>query len=301
MAREPDALNARFAIPGELEFVEGPGGLPVASIRNEWAGAGVCLLGGHVLSYEPAGGEPVLWMSAKSWFEEGKPIRGGIPVCWPWFGTGAPAAGLPSHGCVRTRMWEVRGTESLDDATRITLGISDDEETRAAWPHRFDLSIVVTVGQRLRVDLTARNTDSEAWSVTGALHSYFSVREVADVRVRGLEGCRYRTRVEEPPEGRQEGPITIAAEVDRVYMDTTAECVIEDPGLGRRIRIAKEGSRTTVVWNPWIDKSRRMPDFGDEEYHGMLCVETANAADDVVTLAPGAEHTTSAIIAAESA
>jgi glucose-6-phosphate 1-epimerase len=299
MAEELQGLNQRYGIPGELDFVAGPAGLPVASIRNEAAAAGVCLLGGHVLSYQPHGQEPVLWVSGKSWFEVGKPIRGGIPVCWPWFGTQAPSPGLPHHGCVRTRMWEVRASESADGATRIVLGLCDDEGTRALWPHRFDLQIAVTVGERMRVELTARNTDSAPWSCTGALHSYFSVSDVACVEVHGLEGCRYRTKVEDPPENRQEGPITIAAEVDRVYTDTTAECAIEDPGLRRRIRIAKEGSRTTVVWNPWIEKSRRMPDFGDEEYHGMLCVETANAGKDVIALEPGESHSLCATITAE--
>ncbi len=300
MATTTAELNERFGIPGELEFVEGPGGLPVASIRNEGGGAGVCLLGGHVLSYEPSGQEPVLWVSAESHFEVGRPIRGGIPVCWPWFAGQVPAPGLPAHGCVRTRLWEVRGTESLDAATRIVLGITDDEETRALWPHRFDLEIAVTVGAELRVDLTARNTDDEAWSCTGALHSYFAVGDVEQVCVLGLDGCRYLNKVEEFAEQRQRGPITVASEVDRIYTETTAECTIEDPVLGRRIRVAKEGSHTTVVWNPWVDKSARMEDFGDEEYHGMLCVETANAGEDVVTLEPGEAHRLTAVISAEA-
>ena len=241
----------------------------------------------------------MLWVSERSWFEVGRPIRGGIPVCWPWFGTQAPAPGLPHHGCVRTRLWQVRGTESLDVATRIVLGLGDDAETRAVWPHGFDLEIAVTVGAELSVALTARNTDSGPWSCTGALHSYFSVGDVAAVKVHGLEGCRYVTKVEDPPEDRQQGPITIGAEVDRVYTGTTAECVIEDPVLGRRIRVAKEGSRTTVVWNPWVEKSRRMEDFDDDEYQGMLCVETANAGGDVITLRAGESHRLGATIRAE--
>jgi glucose-6-phosphate 1-epimerase len=299
MTAELQRLNERYGIPGELDFVAGPGGLATASIRNAAAGAGVCLPGGHVLSYEPSGQEPVLWMSGRSWFQEGRPIRGGIPVCWPWFGTQAPAPDMAHHGCVRTRFWQVRGTESLDAATRITLGLSDDEATRAVWTHRFDLEIEVTVGEGLRVALTARNTDAEPWQCTGALHSYFSVGDVARVKVHGLEGARYVTEVEEPHESRQQGPITIGAEVDRLYSDTDAECAIEDPVLGRRIRIAKEGSRTTVVWNPWIRKSRHMQDFGDEEYHGMLCVETANAGEEVISLAPGKSHCLAATIKAE--
>lgn len=296
------ALNERFAIPGELDFIEGPGGLPVASVRNAVAGAGICLLGGHVLSYQPHDQQPVLWVSEKSRFQAGKPIRGGIPVCWPWFAGQKEDPALPSHGFVRALLWQVRQTEVLDDgATRIALGIADDAATRALWPHRFDLQIVVTVGERLRVDLAARNTDAAPWSFTGALHSYFSVGDIARVSVRGLEGCRYLDKVKEFAEERQNGPITIASEVDRVYTDTTAECVIEDAALGRRIRIAKEGSCTTVVWNPWAEKARRMEDFGDEEYRGMLCVETANAAKEVITLPPGAEHVTSAVISAEGA
>ncbi len=299
MATTTAELNEQSGIPGELDFVAGPGGLPVASLRNEGGGAGICLLGGHVLSYEPSGQEPVLWVSGKSHFEVGKPIRGGIPVCWPWFAGQTPSPGLPAHGCVRTRLWEVRGAESLDDATRITLGCTDDDETRALWPHGFDLEIAVIVGAELRVELTARNTDTEAWSCTGALHSYFAVGDVEQVRVLGLDGCGYLDKVVEFAEKRQRGPITVASEVDRIYTDTTAECTIEDPVLGRRIRIVKEGSHTTVVWNPWVDKSVRMEDFGNDEYHGMLCVETANAGKDVTTLEPGESHCLAATIKAE--
>ncbi len=292
------ALNDRFAIAEHVSFRAGPGGLAAAQIANAHASAAVALLGGHVLAFQPRGHEPVLWLSRQSRFEVGKPIRGGVPVCWPWFSAHPDDPGKPFHGFARLSLWSVTGTAVVaDGATQVRLGLRDTGETRSLWPHAFELEVAVTVGTRLRVELSARNLGEEAWTCTAALHSYFSVSDVTQIAIHGLDGCDYVEAGGGPT--RQQGPVTINREVDRVYVDTTATCAIEDPGMGRRISVAKAGSRSTVVWNPWAEKARRLEDFGDDEYPGMVCVETANSRADVVTIAPGAKHCLAVLISVE--
>ena len=284
-------LNQRFALPGQLVFKTGPENFPVAEIVNEHALVLVSIYGGQVLMYQPLGQEPVLWLSDLSFFEEGTAIRGGIPICWPWFGPHPTDSDKPAHGFARVQMWEVVGSISTPDRlTKLRLKLRRNAETRALWPHSFELEIIVTVGPALTVELIAHNQGQEAMTCGAALHSYFTVSKIGDVAVLGLEEDVYIDKLDSNGHKQQSGPITFTAETDRIYLDTTADCIIDDPGLARRIRVAKQGSRSTVVWNPWHDKAQRMADFPDEAYHYMLCVETTNAADDLVTIPPGQEH-----------
>ena len=290
-------LNRKYGFRDQLVFTESPGGFVWAEIKNRHAEATVALHGGQILSYRPQAQAPVLWLSRKRYFQTGKAIRGGIPVCWPWFGAHPTDAGKPAHGFARTAVWSVNESEQLEDGgTRLKLFFAASEETLALWPHRFRLEIEVMVSAVLRVKLICTNTGSAPFTCTGALHSYFNISSISNVAIKGLEECPYLDKVDQGRRKVQAGPIYIRRETDRIYTDTTAACTIEDKGLERRIGIAKNGSRTTVVWNPWIDKSRRMPDFGDEEYENMVCVETANAAEDVVTLAPGGSHTLEQVV-----
>jgi D-hexose-6-phosphate mutarotase len=295
-----DALNQRFAIPGHLTFMEGPGGLVVAEIANTRAEAMIALQGAHVMTYQPRGQEPVLWLSGFAKFAPGKSIRGGVPVCWPWFGPHADDAKLPAHGFARTVMWEVLETRAEQDgSTDIRLGLVETEVTRAQWPQASSVQMLITVGSELKVELVTRNLSSSPLVLGEALHTYFNISDVGDMAIRGLEGCEYLDKVDSFMRKTQHGAITIESEVDRVYLNTETDCVIEDRGLQRCIRIAKQGSRSTVVWNPWTEKAEKMGDFGPNGHRGMVCVETANAGENVVTIAPGAEHTMQVVIGVE--
>jgi glucose-6-phosphate 1-epimerase len=297
---DPQVLNDQFAIAQHITFASTAGGLPVAEIRNSYAAASVALQGGHVIAFQPHGQQPVLWVSSLSAFEPGKTIRGGIPVCWPWFGSHPTDPSKPFHGFVRAAMWQVRGTSvGPADATEIRLGLTESENSLEIWPHAFDLEIVVTVDARLRVELIARNSGDQPFVSGGALHSYYTVGDVRRIAIGGLDGCDYLDKVEGFKRKQQHGLVTIEGETDRVYLDTAAACVIEDPALDRRIGIAKAGSRTTVVWNPWAEKAKQIADFDDQEYLSMVCLETANADRDVATVAPGGEHRLSALIGLE--
>ena len=294
-----EALNSQDAVEGRVEFGPGPGGLTVAELACPSGRARVALHGAHVLEYVPADAKPVLWVSGRSWFEPGKPIRGGIPVCWPWFGPHATGAELPAHGFARLEQWQVVAAAGDEQSASIVLALNDSQETRRLWHCGFALEMRVEIGEKLAVALEATNTGNEPFETTAALHSYFAVSDIAGVSIAGLDGCEYIDKMDHAARKTQRGDVTFSGETDRVYAGTTADCVIDDPGMARRIRIASRGSRSTVVWNPWTAKAARMEDFGDDEWPGMVCVETANAGDDAVTLAPGASHTLKAIISLE--
>lgn len=286
-----DRLDAQFALGDTLRVQPGNGGLPVVAIDNRRASALVSLYGGQVLGYRPSGQEQdLLFVSRQAVYRPGKAIRGGVPLCWPWFGPHPVDPARPAHGLARTRHWQLRDTgHDSDGATRLTLGLGDDADTRALWPHAFDLTLVITVGDSLSLALTTRNDDTRPVTISQALHSYFAVGDIARARVLGLDGCRYLDKAA-GGSALQAGAVTIDCEVDRIYQAPPPRLVIEDDVLARRIHIASGGSRSTVVWNPWTDIAAQMADLGDDDYRRMLCVETANAAADAVTLAPGESH-----------
>jgi D-hexose-6-phosphate mutarotase len=288
-------------LPAGARVEAGPGGLERLALHAGASEALVYLHGAHVAHYQPHGSKPVLWASRESRYESGKPIRGGVPICFPWFGPKAGSPEAPLHGFARIRPWTLRSvTTDADGALRASLELVSDVSTRASFPHDLRVSLELVVGTALGLTLTVRNEDPSPFTYEEALHSYFAVADVRACRIRGLEGGGFVDKTaggaRRPAEG---SPIVIAAETDRVYTGTEATVTIEDPGLARRISIAKTGSRTTVVWNPWIAKAKAMPDFGDDEWPGMVCVETANALDDAITLAPGEVHATTVTIEAK--
>jgi glucose-6-phosphate 1-epimerase len=287
-----DTLNHRFGLTGALHFVQGRAGLPEAEIKTAQASARVALHGAQVLAWQPAGAQPVIWVSQAAVFERGQPVRGGVPVCWPWFG---PREGLPMHGFVRTRLWQVRAA-SMDAGGQVMLrlGLQDDADTRALWDHAFDLELLLTVGATLTMALISRNTGDQPFTLTDALHTYFCVGDIHQTTVQGLDGCDYLDKVQNFASTKQSGAVEFTGETDRIYVHTTADCVIDDRGQQRNIRIAKTSSSSTVVWNPWREKA--FADMAAGEYQQMLCVETCNAGPDQVTLAPGQSHALSACL-----
>lgn len=285
------ALNQRFAIPGQLKFMPGPGGLAVAKVSNSHAAATIALQGAHVMTWAPRKQQPVIWLSKFAKFAPGKSIRGGVPICWPWFGPHATESKFPGHGFARTVMWEVTASERLrNDATRLTFRIVQDDATKAQWPHASEALVIVTVGAALEIQLVTRNTGGSAITVGDAFHTYFEVSDIRDCRIHGLGGCPHLDKVDGGKKKQQAGPVIIGEEVDRIYLDSVADVLIDDPGFKRRIRVAKHGSRSTVVWNPWTDKAAKMGDFGPNGFLNMVCVESTNAADDVVQIPAGGEH-----------
>jgi glucose-6-phosphate 1-epimerase len=284
-------LNSLYGIPGRQIFKEGDDGLVFIEVNNEFATGRMYLQGGHVTHFQPKDQEPVLWVSDCSLFEPGKAIRGGIPICWPWFADHPSDDKKPAHGFVRTSPWEILGSGETDSQeTFIRLGLSENEHTLAIWPHSFNLELNALFGKRLSVSLFISNSGDRTFTCTGALHSYFYVGDSGRIRILGLEGKEYLDKVDGFSRKKQEGPVVMEKETDRIYLEASGECLIEDPVMHRAICIHKKGSNTTVVWNPGAEKSEKMSDMGKNAYHNMVCVETANAANDTITLAPGEIH-----------
>lgn len=291
--------DAPGELPPSVRLLTSPEGMAYLQIRSACAEAQIFFQGAHLASFRPShAAEFVLFTSAESLFRKGTPIRGGVPVIFPWFGPHPDRADLPAHGLVRTRDWALEEVAEDDSGVvRTTWSISDDSETREAWPHSFHLSLHIEVGQVLRMTLTARNTSAESFSFEEALHSYFTVAEVRKIEVRGLHSTEYLDKVAAMERKTEQSErIKIEGETDRIYLSTETTCYIDDPGLDRTIEVAKSGSQTTVLWNPWINKAASLPDFGDHEWQKMVCIETTNAADNATTLAPGATHQMSVTI-----
>lgn len=293
---QPDTLNARFAIDGQLEFVTGQGGLVNAVIGNGLAGATVSLYGGQVLSWRPHTTQhDVLFLSERAYYQPGKAIKGGVPVCWPWFGPDPQDKGRPAHGFARTSNWEVLETSALDSgATRLLLGLALNEQTRALCEGDIAAQLEITVGGTLRLALTTHNPGSDPVELSQALHTYFAVGDISRTSVSGLEDRSYLDKVDGGRAKVQAGVLTIDAEVDRVYTGVDRDLEIHDAAYNRVIHIHAGGSRSAVVWNPWQHIAASMADLDDADYRRMLCVETANAGPDVVRLAAGASHTLTA-------
>lgn len=287
-------LNATHALSNHLTFISGPGGLPFLQVRNTHAEAVVSMHGAQVLSYRPVGaGADVLFLSERASFETGKAIRGGVPVCWPWFGPDPQGLGRPNHGFARTRLWSVLNTDATPAGeTRVTLGLRDTPDTRALWPLAFELALQITVGTTLRLALTTRNTGDAPFQITQALHSYFAVGDVAHATVSGLDGCTYIDNASgaQGTLHQQLSGVRFEAEVDRIYTGAPAELTLVDGAWQRTLRITSAGSRTAVVWNPGAALAARMADLSDGDHRRFVCVETANAADEVVTVPPNQAH-----------
>ena len=281
-----------YEIENELQFVDIEHGFTYIEINNARAHATISTYSAQVLSYRPKNQQhDLLFVSDKAYYEDGKAIKGGIPVCWPWFGADPEDLGRPAHGFVRNRLWDVTASERLaDGSTRGVLGLVDNDETRKIWPHRFRLSIEITVGDSLRVALITRNTGDDKVTISQALHTYFYVGDIARVRVLGLDGLQYLDKVANYAEKTQSGPVVIDREVDRIYTGVSGELVIADESLGRRIRIVSSGCSTAVVWNPWAEGAAAMGDLDDEDYTRMICVETANAGPETIEIAAGGEY-----------
>ncbi len=284
-------LTAKYGIANQVEFVEGNGGLTMVQVSTPKATALISIHAGQVLSYQPVGEEDLLFLSSKAYYQNNKAIKGGVPICWPWFGPDPEGKGRPGHGFVRNRPWNVIGTEVLaNEAIKITLGLTDTAETRDIWPHAFELTQEIVIDDSLNLTLATRNNDTEPFGITQGFHTYFNIGDIAQTSVLGLQDCNYIDKVNTDDEVKnQSGVVTIGAEVDRIYRTLSNTLIIDDKALDRCIQIISQGSHSAVVWNPWEKIAKDMADLEDTDYFRFLCVETTNAADDVVMVVPGQE------------
>ena len=240
---------------------------------------------------EPAGANEVLFLSTASKWEAGKAIRGGIPICYPWFRAKSDDPKAPAHGFARTSEWAVDSVAQAGDAVVLTLSLTSSEATKRWWPHEFSAELKVTVGQTLALALTIRNTGEEAFRFEEALHTYHRVSDVEAITVLGLTGAAYLDNFDGNQAKVQREDLRFAGARDDAFASAASPLNIVDEALKRRLQIAKSGSQTTVVWNPWQESAAAMADLGGQQWREFACVEAANILDAAVMLMPGEQHT----------
>ncbi|UAY53631.1 D-hexose-6-phosphate mutarotase [Ferruginibacter albus] len=297
-----EQLNNKYGIAGKVVFSNGKGGLQTVTISNELATAVLSIHGAHVMHYQPANQQEVLWMSDKSVFEEGKPIRGGIPLCFPWFGPHASESAFPQHGFARLINWEVTNVESMaDGATKLELEINTPDVAKTYFNYSFIARLTVTVGAKLQVTLSVLNIDNKPFTYSDALHTYFNVSDVNEISIDGLRTATYYEAFGTELKRQEEPLLNIVREENRRYVNTTADCIIYDKGLNRKIRVAKTGSKVTVVWNPGEANAKTIADIGENGHKHFICVEAVNAYEgiDMITLQPGEQHSLFTTISVE--
>lgn len=257
--------------------------------------------GAQVLSYQRLGEPPLLWLSDQALFKRGKSVRAGVPVCWPWFGNlqrnpeavRAQFNGLdaPAHGLARGRDWQLLGIDSSGDTVQLEFTLPESQGELPEWPHQVELKLTIVMGEQLTLSLTSHNLGTDPVTLSQALHSYFAVSDVRSVRVEGVAGLGYIETLADWEQRTQVADLEFSGETDRIYLDTPRQLSIVDPSWNRRIHLSCNGSRSAVIWNPWTERAAQLPDMADDGWQRMLCIETANVWDDIVTLAPGASHT----------
>ncbi len=275
-----------------MSFPLNTGPLSQIVVENSAARAVITLQGGQVVFYQRRGEVPLLWLSETAMFEEGKAIRGGIPICWPWFGAHSQNSSFPNHGFVRTSLWEHMHTEQINETTTVVhLRLTSSEQTLALWPYPFELELAVTVAETLEVALTTHNRGMKAFDITQALHTYLTVEDIDNVAVQGLEGKSYFDKVNQSENNLQTVPLRFKGETDRIYHRTDAPVCVQD--TSRQICVKTEGGSDMVVWNPGESLAATMADLSS--HRSMLCLESAYVREKLV-LAPGESHTLKAVI-----
>ncbi|EEF78510.1 D-hexose-6-phosphate mutarotase [Methylophaga thiooxydans] len=283
-------LNRLFGREDNIQFIEGPSGMPLIQVATSRASAKVALYGGQMLSFKPATAEhDLFYLSQKAIYQQGKAIRGGAPLCWPWFGDDPGSLGRQAHGFARNLFWDVLDSQIHDNNVEITLGLESTATSKQWWPSEFRLRKKIHIGDTLSLSLTTENKGEIPFSISKALHSYFRVGDISQTRVCGLDGIDYLDKTLGFTKQKQAGDIQADKETDRVYLDAPQRVAIIDASLKRRIEIEHNGADNFVVWNPW-DKAAALNDMSAEDYEQFICVETANALANSVIIAPGAAH-----------
>ncbi len=276
-----------------INMTEDEHGLQYIEVKNEFGEGTVALQGAHVMRFKPHYEKnPVLWLSDYARYTPGRSIRGGVPICWPWFGAHPTDSTLCPHGFARVIPWKIVDVDTVyNGATRILLEMEQTPEAKRQLSYPYELTLNITIGRRLKLELATTNLATHPFSVGEAFHTYLAVSDVEQIKVTGVQERLYTDKLREYERGVENSFLSFRGEFDRIYMDHTADCFIHDAGYDRLIRVQKSGSSNTVVWTPWADKAHAMEDMGDgDEWREMICVETTNSLENTVIINPGRTH-----------
>lgn len=266
-------------------------GVELIHIENKFAKATITTYGATVLSFIPDGQRDLLWVSNSAVYDGTKPVRGGVPVCWPWFGAAAKKGG-PAHGFVRNMVWQLEKVAQLESGeTRVLLACRSNDETLKIWPHEFELKLCVQINSNLTITLTTVNMSEEAIEITEALHTYFSVANPVGMLIKGLEESTHLDKlVSNAPAEIQKEVLALNPPKDSVYLNQTANVVIVDADNSREIEIEKRHSQSSVVWNPGPEIVKGFADIDDQAWLEFACVESGNVLDNTVSVPRYSEH-----------
>jgi glucose-6-phosphate 1-epimerase len=291
-----DALNREFGIPHVVEVVSGNGGLPKIRVTAPSASADIFLHGAHLTSWQPAHAEQVIFLSRHSNWQDGLAIRGGIPVCFPWFRAKGDDPTAPVHGFVRTKEWRLDSVKAQGDSVLVVCSTENDPSTERWWPYPFRLQHILSIGTSLRLQLVVTNTGPAPFRFEEALHTYFRVSHAQNVSIRGLDRIQYLDNLDGNRTKTQSGDLVFTARTDNAYIDVHSAAELIDPAWRRILRTEKENSATTVVWNPREEGAALIADLGNDEWQSFACIEASNILASAIVLAPGQQHTMQATL-----
>jgi len=277
-------------LPAIANVVGSENNYPILELKTPIFSAEIAFQGATLFHWQPLGEKPVIFTSEEAIFDVSKAIRGGIPICWPWFGAHPSNVEKPQHGFVRNTQWELESVSELSSEGFVEVLFSLPFNNHQYFPYQFDLKCRFVIGKTLQVHLETTNIGEEPFEVGGALHTYFNVGDIRGVSITGLDKTDYLDKPDENQLKTQVGEVVIGDETDRVYLNTRADCLVKDSVGARKIKVSKENSNTTVVWNPWREKATALADMMDEEYQTFVCVETVNMGEDTPQIQPGESH-----------
>ena len=296
MSQSIEDLKAILKDHPEFAVTEPEPGFPVIEVHSSVSAATIALHGAQVLTWAPTGHPPVLYVSPKAKMIPGTPLRGGIPICWPWFNKHPEDPSKPAHGFARTRFWELVSGDVNGKVVTVVFKLLPDEETRSLFPHEFELTATIRVADKLRVKLNMKNTGDDNYRVSSALHTYLSLGDIERIQLEGVKGSHYMDQLTDDEEAvYQEKNLQIKGEVDRIYQSMSS-VLVRDLDRQRSVFVDKAGSRSTVIWNPWKAKAKAIADLPDSGYKEFVCVECANAGTDKPILRPNSSHTVETVI-----
>ncbi len=272
---------------GSVTIKKHPQGLEYVEVDTDLCQARIFMQGAQIESFQPKGQAPLLWVSSADDFQPGSGIRGGVPVCWPWFGMHENPQ-WPQHGFARTRLWQLDAVQMQDQAVELKFSLTVDDADKQYWPHQSRVELIFNLSDSLSVKLVNTNLGETPFSLTQALHTYFPIEDIHQLKASGFSGANY-IEFGEGPYTQDGDEVRFDRETDRVFSQL-GDCQLLHTPNGT-IEVRRENSHSAILWNPWIDKSKRLSRFNDKDYLTMVCLEAANVLDDQVTLAPGESHT----------